>query len=117
MKIICPKCYRQLEVSDWESDQSIFYYRCKKECCEIQFRQPDNFCLLYQFTLNKMPYTLVGCSNLSEYNESVTMLMGGALGTKRIVETKEFIPVKFDETLPSQVEKIYKRLMKLRAFS
>lgn len=117
MNIFCPKCYRDLEVSDWESDSALKYYRCKKECCEIQFKEPENICLLYQFTFSKLPYTLIGCSNLSEYNENITMLVTSDSRIKKIIETKEFIPVTFDFTLPSQVEKIYKRLMRLRAFS
>jgi hypothetical protein len=117
MNIICPKCYRYLSVSDWETDNKYTYYRCPKECCEIQFTNTDNTCVLYSFSFAKLPYFLVGCNAPPGYNTVITAVTKEPSLSVIIVEISEFIPVKFDHTLPSQAEKIYKRLMKLRVFS
>lgn len=115
--LFCPKCYRNLTVSEWESDSKNYFYRCAKDCCEVEYRKSDSTCLSYNFSLEKFPYHLAAV-NKEEHEDigDLTVLYDPGRGNKTVIEIKQFIPIDVNKTLPSQAEHIVKRLKKLIIF-
>ncbi len=113
--LFCPKCYSVLSISDWETDENNFFYRCKKECCSIGFRKSDNVCVHYIFDFEDARFSIYGTINYDESNMPATLLYDH-FKKLVVVNIKHLIPIDVKETLPHQAERILKRLKGLIVF-